>query len=137
MTISIQNTITESILATLKNISKANGFQTDVDSDSVRRGIRTDDDFQGNFPALSLWKYKNKRKDSFQSGSEIRLQFRLWGYAECDSMLDDFDPLDKLAADVEKILMDSTYNAEYYTNTFIGDTTFFEAGTEDNFGVFE
>lgn len=135
MTISLQNTIINSIKTTLESISVANGFNTT--NVTVKRGIRSAEDFEGNMPGLSLWKYKNLRDDSYQPGSESRLMLRVWGYVECDPMHDDYDPLDKLVADVEKVLMSSTYNTSYWKKTFIGDTSFFEGGVEMNFGIFE
>lgn len=135
MTISIQNTIVNSIKATLEKITVANGYQTNIAS--VKRGVRSIEDFEGNLPGISLWKYRNNREDSYQPGSESRLILRAWGYVECEPLQDDYDALDKLVADVEKVLMSSTHNSAYYTNTFINDTTFYEGGTGMNFGIFE
>jgi hypothetical protein len=135
MTISIQNTIVNSIKTTLESITISNGFLSNVSS--VKRGIRTVEDFEGSMPGIALWKNRNEREDSYQFGSESNLHMRIWGFVECDSMQDDYDPLDKFVADCEKVLMSEDYNPNYYKNTFIGDTVFFEGGAEMNFGIFE
>jgi hypothetical protein len=134
MTISIQNTVTTSLITTLGKVLIANDFQTDIVK--VRRGIKTVEDFEGNMPGFAITKLENDTTDGYQGGSENLLNFRIWGYVECESEQDNYDALDKIGADLEKIILMPTYNS-YATNTFIGTSLFYEGGVNENFGIIE
>jgi len=135
MTISLQNTILNAIKLSLEKITIANGYQSDVAI--VKRGVRTIDDMVGALPGLTIWKEKNIREDDYQTGSMSILVLHVWGFCNVDARNDDYDNLDKLVADVEKVLTSSTHNPTYYTATFIRDTEYFEGGPEDAFGIFD
>jgi len=134
MTISLQNTIINSVKTTLENITTANDFQSNVIK--VLRGIRGIDDFtSGNMPGLAIFKTENRVEETYQGGSEDRLVLHIWGFVTVEARTDDYDNLDKLVADVEKVLH-SAYNS-YKDYTFIKNTTFFEGGVQDSFGFFD
>ena len=134
MTISKQNTILNSLKTTLENITTANSFQSTVVK--VLRGIRVLDDFSSaDLPGLAIFKTTNEVDESYQQGSEDRLAIHIWGYVTVEARLNDYDNLDKLVADVEKVLH-SSYNS-YKDYTFIGNTNFWEGGVQDSFGFFD
>lgn len=135
MTISKQNTIINSIKATLESITEVNSFQTTVIK--VLRGIRTLEDFSAaNLPGLSIFRMTNKVDESYQQGSEDRLVLHIWGFVAVEARANDYDSLDKLAADVEFALHSATYNS-YRNYTFIKNTNFYEGGVQDSFGFFD
>jgi|GEM_PF-1199380 hypothetical protein len=134
MTISLQNTIINSILATLANITVAKGYQTNIDT--IMRGIRDLQDMQGKMPGIALWKERNNRVDDYQTGSQSILVLHVWGFVKVDARNNDYDALDKFAADVEAVLTNATYNS-YRNDTFIRDTVFFEGGADNNHGIFD
>jgi len=135
MTISKQNTILDSLKTTLENITTSNSFQSQVVK--VMRGVRGLDDFSpADLPGLAIFKTANKVDESYQGGSEDRLEIHIWGFVPVEARVNDYDNLDKLVADVEKVLHNSTYNS-YSSNTFIGNTNFYEGGVQDSFGFFD
>lgn len=125
----------KSLKTTFENITKDNGFQSDILL--VLRGIRDLKDFTGNFPGLALFKTANDVDEDYQGGSQDRLDLNIWGFTTVEARDNNYDNLDKLVADVEKILHSSTYNSDYYNNTFILDTKFYEGGVDDSFGFFD
>ena len=134
MTISLQNTIINSVKTTLENITTGNGYQSNVIK--VLRGIRGIDDFtSGNMPGLAILKTENRVEETYQGGSEDRLVLHIWGFVTVEARTDDYDNLDKLVADVEKVLH-SAYNS-YKDYTFINTATFYEGGVQDSFGFFD
>jgi len=134
MTISKQNTIINSLKTTLENITTGNGFQSTVIK--VLRGIRGLDDFSsGNLPGLAIFKTANNVEETYQGGSEDRMVLHIWGFVTVEARTGDYDNLDKLVADVEKILF-SAYNI-YKNYTFIYTATFYEGGVQDSFGFFD
>jgi hypothetical protein len=135
MTISKQNTVINSIKTTLENITEVNSFQSTVIK--VLRGIRVLDDFSaGDLPGLAIFKTANNVDETYQQGSEDRLVLHIWGFVTVEARENNYDNLDKLVADVESILHNSSYNS-YYNNTFIKNTNFYEGGVQDSFGFFD
>jgi len=135
MTISLQNTILNAIKTSLEKITIANGYQSDIGI--VKRGARSLDDMTGFFPGLTLWKEKNIRDDDYQTGSLSILVLHVWGFCQVDAHNDNYDNLDKLVSDVEKVLTSSTHNPTYYTDVFIRDTEYYEGGPENAYGIFD
>lgn len=133
MTISEQSTRYNAIKDALENITEANGFQTTVIK--VLRGVRGLDDFGGDLPGLSIYKPLNQNKSNEYGGTESDMFLNIWGFTKVEARANDYSRLDKLAADVEKLLMSSTYNP-YLTETFIEKTAFYEGGIQDSFGFF-
>lgn len=129
-------TIIETIVAALKNITIVNGFRTNIGK--VVRGIRNIDDFLGDLPAISVWNERNVYTDSAMGTTKSILTLHFWGFVKAKARHNDYTELDNLAADVEQLLMDSTYNP-YITSglTFLLNTTFYEGGVVDNFGIFD
>lgn len=133
MTISQQATRQNAVIAALKNITVANGFQTDVQR--VLRGVRSLEDFSGSLPGLSVFKPVNENALNDYGGTESGMNLNILGFAKVEARVDDYTGLDKLAADTEKLLMSYDYNA-YLTDTFIQRTYFYEGGVQDSFGFF-
>lgn len=134
MSVSQQAAVMAAIKACLEKITIANGFYSNVVR--VDRGVRAIGDFQGDLPAFAIWKFQNNPDPEVYEGEENRLQIRVWGYVQCDSMYSDFEPLDKLAIDCERALKSPVYNS-IYEDTFVGITQFYEGGVNENFGIFE
>lgn len=121
------------IYESLSSIKKSNGFQTNVAK--VLRGIRGLEDFSGELPGLAIYKPSNEVSLNQYGGTESKMTLNIWGFAKVEAKVNDFDSLDKLAADTEKLLMSTEYNS-YLTETFINRTLFYEGGVQDKFGFF-
>lgn len=135
MTISIQNTILNSIKTTLGLITIANEYQTNIAK--VMRGIRDLKDFSGNMPGLTIWKEKSFPDGDYQGGGKRVLKLHVWGFCNVDARHDDYDNLDKLEADVVKVLCSKDHNPLYYNDVFIKDIDSFEGGTDNSHGILD
>lgn len=134
MAVSNRRTVLTDLKTDLEAITVANGFQTTVAK--VLRGIHTEEEFAGNMPGICFWNEAGPRKNFAQGRSERKLVIHIWGYVNVQADVGDYDALDKLAADVEKMLMTPARNA-YWQFTEIGDTVYYEGGIDDPIGIFE
>ena len=111
MSISNRATILASLKTTLEAISIINGFQLDVKL--VLRGYVSPKDAKGKTPTLSILNTKRPSKITTQGDPGYKegiLKISIIGYVEVPSIMNgyDYDKLDKLSADVEKILSTPT-----------------------------
>jgi len=133
MTISKQTTRLLAVIEALDNIKEVNGFQTTVLK--VLRGVRSVEDFSGELPGLTVYKPLNENSMNVYGGTGSEMSINIWGFTKVEARVNDYSALDKLAADVELLLMSREYNV-YLTETFIKSTSFYEGGVQDSFGFF-
>ena len=133
MTISEQNSRYTTLFSALSEITTANGFQSDVVK--VLRGVRSLSDFSGELPGLSIYKPLNENESNQYGGTQSNMILNIWGFCKVEARENDYDSLDMLAADVEKLLMSDSYNP-YLNETFIRRTAFYEGGVQDSYGFF-
>lgn len=132
--ISTRETVIKSLLTTLGNITVVNGFASTVLK--VLRGIQPEQAFAGNMPGLALWNEKGPTEIGTQGKSKRRLVLHVWGYVNVEADEGDYDNLDKLLADVETALLDSTWNS-YWGSTEVKNFTVYEGGVDMPIGMFD
>ena len=132
--ISLQNSIINGLITTLRQITTANGFKTDVIK--VLRGVRGLDDFtSADMPGLAIFRATHNPDTQYYYGTIGTQYYRIWGYTKVEARSNNYDNLDNLVSDVEEVLMSSTYNL-YQSDTVIDSTSFYEGGVQDSYGFF-
>lgn len=120
------------ILAALKTaleqITKANGFQTDVRT--VRRGAYAPDRMSPR-PAICVYSLEREQQDLTGGDAESIMSVGIDGWMDLRD--EDFAPLDNFAADAQALLMSQTRNP-YRTETSIKKVLYLEMVTERTVG---
>jgi hypothetical protein len=133
MAVSTRRGILNDLKIALETISVANGYQSNVQE--VRRGAYSADQMLSR-PALCFFNVSATTEESSMSGqSERTLTITIRGYVDVTEE-GDYDPLDKLMADVEKLLMTpASWSWQEWTQ--VGSLRVYEGLLSENVGAFE
>ena len=133
MEVSNRRDVLNSLKSALESISTARGYQSDVQE--VRRGVYSYEQMLSR-PALCFFNTSATTEVFSMSGkSERTLDITIRGYVDITED-GNYDPLDKLIADVEKLLMTPDEWA-WQGWTQVKNLRIFEGLLADNVGVFE
>jgi len=131
--VSSRREILNDLKTALKMICVANGYQSNVQE--VRRGVYGYDQMLSR-PALCFFNTMATTEESSMSGQSQRvLSITIRGYVDITED-GNYDPLDELVADVEKLLMTpGTWSRQGWTQ--VKNLRIFEGLLSDKVGVFE
>jgi hypothetical protein len=114
------------------SIKSSRGYDSDLSE--VKLGIVSFDYFAQR-PAIGYWMFMDTKDDEYLDDDRHRmLNFIIYGYADTDG-LDDFNPIYKLADDIEKFLMSTDWT--YTEDSLLGDIVVTVGGIDNQRCMFD